>query len=419
MRKKLALCILSLMTAPAYANVEQKIELLEQQLLQLKQQLQEDKLIQNKLVEENKTVQSTLISQESRIKKSINPEHDVKFYGHIRLDGAVDFESSAGGTFGKLNTVPLQGTQGNRSEFNLTASRIGVDLKKTIGEKVLTAKLEGDFWDGSSGDGKFRVRHAYIDYNNWLLGQTTSLVTNLETATESVDYTAFLGTSWVRLPQVRYNFNINSEHNLKVGLEYVSSRSSELPALTTKYTYKQNNLTTLAQGFVNEKRAQLDNKDIDKLAWGVGAGLKYQATTNTSLQGHYYHIKGDQKFIPYSAQGSNANGGTAGGDFSVELGLNDLDLNEFDSFVLGFSHRFNPYWRMNLAASLFNYDDKNDFAKNNQNMNKKLTDFAANIFFTPVKNFDLGLEYHLGNREIFSGDDVDVSRLNMAAIYKF
>src|SRR5690606_11542530 len=199
---------------------------------------------------------------------------------------------------------------------------------------------------GGSGDGKLRIRHAYIDYNNWLLGQTVSLTGNLETATECVDYTAFLGTAWVRVPQVRYNFTLDEHHNLKTALEYVNSRSSELPALTAKYTYKNGDITGLVQGFVNEKRAHLADKDIDKLGWGVGAGLKYQITPSSSIQGNYYHIEGDQKFLPYTAQGSTANNALAGGDFAVNAAEDDLDLNKLDSYVIGFSHKFNPVWRI-------------------------------------------------------------------------
>jgi opacity protein-like surface antigen len=418
MNKKLVVCLLGIMVSPAYANqVETKIVELENQILLLKQQMEDDRKVQQNFITQQQLVQED--QQKQDMPKLQVSGHDLKFYGQLRLDGAIDFDASNGGTFGKLNSVPLDGTNGNRSEFNLTASRLGVDLKKHIDNKNLNAKLEVDFWDGSSGDGKLRIRHAYIDYDNWLLGQTVSLTGNLETATESVDYTALLGTSWVRLPQVRYNFELDKHHNLKTALEYVSSRSSELPALTTKYTYKKGDITGLLQGFLNEKRAYLADKDVDKLAWGIGAGLKYQLTPSTSIQGNYFYIKGDQKFLPYTAQGSNSNNAVAGGDFSVNQSEDDLDLNELNSYVVGISHKFNSYLRMNFAASLFQYSDDTNYAKNNPLMNKTLTDYAINAYVTPVPSLDLGLEYHYGNREVFNGMEADVSRINVAAIYKF
>jgi hypothetical protein len=39
--------------------------------------------------------------------------------------------------------------------------------------------------------------------------QTWSLMSNMETRTESVDYTQFVGTSYTRTPQIRYDWKID------------------------------------------------------------------------------------------------------------------------------------------------------------------------------------------------------------------
>ena len=161
MNKKLVVCLLGIMVSPAYANqVETKIVELENQILLLKQQMEDDRKVQQNFITQQQLVQED--QQKQDMPKLQVSGHDLKFYGQLRLDGAIDFDASNGGTFGKLNSVPLDGTNGNRSEFNLTASRLGVDLKKHIDNKNLNAKLEVDFWDGSSGDGKLRIRHAYM-----------------------------------------------------------------------------------------------------------------------------------------------------------------------------------------------------------------------------------------------------------------
>ena len=49
-----------------------------------------------------------------------------------------------------------------------------------------------------TGDGKFRIRHAFFTYKDWTFGQTWSLMSNMETRTESVDYTQFMGTSYTQ-----------------------------------------------------------------------------------------------------------------------------------------------------------------------------------------------------------------------------
>jgi hypothetical protein len=50
-------------------------------------------------------------------------------------------------------------------------TRLGVDVKHTLGGEVLTIKLEGDFHnDASDANGLFRMRHAFANYRFVLVG---------------------------------------------------------------------------------------------------------------------------------------------------------------------------------------------------------------------------------------------------------
>ena len=57
-------------------------------------------------------------------------------------------------------------------------------------------------------------------------------MSNMETRTEAVDYTQFVGTSYTRTPQIRYDWKIDANNDLKVALEYTGSRVSAFPTLT-------------------------------------------------------------------------------------------------------------------------------------------------------------------------------------------
>lgn len=417
--KTIVVSVACVMGSTTFAStVESRISTLEAELNSLKElRTQDIKMAEDKLAK-------------VEAKQKFNPsftasDTNIKFYGIVRMDGAVDFKDTTSAPFVSNQTTAVNKTPaGNRSAFSLTATRLGMDLAKTVNNTDVKAKIEMDFWDGAEGNGKLRIRHAYVDFNNWLLGQTSSNMANIETNTESVDYTLFMGYSWTRTPQIRYNFNLAPAHNLKVAAEYVDSRSSELPALTAKYVYNQNNLTAVAQGFAHEKRATVamngSEKDIDKLAWGVGAGLKFKLTANNSIQGHIYHVEGDEKFVSYTAQSNGTlNGFSSQGDFSVNADQTNLDQNKATTFVLGYSHKLSDQWRTNFVASLLDFDDSTAYAKNNPESNKRVTDFAANIFYTPVQSVDIGLEYHQGKRELFDGKEFDVSRLNFVSTYKF
>lgn len=51
--------------------------------------------------------------------------------------------------------------------------------------------------------------------------------------------------------------------------------------------------------------------------------------------------------------------------------------------------------------------------------NHKAWSAAANIFYSPVKSIDLGIEYRRGNRELVNGADGTLDRVEFAAKYSF
>ncbi len=415
-------------------TTEQRINLLETELQRLKAELQAQKQTQNNLqvkqakIEENVEKNITAETAKPIAPSWVTWTDNVKVYGIARLDAAVDFKSSpdsGGRTTSSIYRTPFENDKRSdhaRSDAAMNASRLGVYFNSP--DKAVTGNIEADFFDSSNmgtGDGKFRIRHAFFTYKDWTFGQTWSLMSNMETRTESVDYTQFMGTSYTRTPQVRYDWKIDQNHDLKVALEYTGSRVSAFPSLTGRYTFKQGPLTALAQGFVNEKSVDVAKDTVKKVSWGAGTGLKYQFDPQQSVQANYQYIVGDQKFMPYTTQSglANATALNAAGDFSLDQDKTDLLMNKLHSFNIGYSYKFNDQWRSNLSASLFEYDDNTEYAKLNQDANKRLTDYAANIFYSPAEQIDIGLEYHQGKREVFDGRTADVSRLNFVSMYKF
>lgn len=415
-------------------TAEQRINLLETELQKLKAELESQKLSQNNLqvkqakIEENVEKNKALETAKPIAPSWVTWTDNVKVYGIARLDAAVDFKSSpdsGGRTTNSLNRTPFENDKRSdhaRSDAMINASRIGVYFNSP--DKAVTGNIEADFFDSANmgtGDGKFRIRHAFFTYKDWTFGQTWSLMSNMETRTESVDYTQFMGTSYTRTPQVRYDWKINSKSDLKVALEYTGSRVSAFPTLTGRYTVKAGALTALAQGFVNEKSVDVAKDTVKKVSWGAGAGLKYQLSPAQSVQANYQYIVGDQKFMPYTTQTglTNATSLNAAGDFSLNAQKTDLEMNKLNSLNIGYSYKFNPQWRANLSASIFDFDDDSAYAKLNPDANKRLTDYAANLFYSPAEQIDIGMEYHQGKREVFDGRTADVSRINFVSMYKF
>lgn len=413
-------------------STEQRINALEAELQHLKAELELQKTNQQHITTESKVATHSASEVQAK-EKVIAPSwvtwtDNVKVYGIARLDAAVDFKSSpdsGGRTTSSLYRAPFESsTRSNhaRSDASINASRLGVYFNSP--DKKITGNIEADFFDSSTmgtGDGKFRIRHAFFTYKDWTFGQTWSLMSNMETRTESVDYTQFLGTSYTRLPQIRYDWKIDQNHDLKVAIEYTGSRVSALPSLTSRYSYKNGPLLLLAQGFINEKSVDVATDNVKKVSWGAGGGVKYQITPQHSIQANYQHIVGDQKFMPYTTQSGLANASSlnAAGDFSLNREKTNLVMNTLDVANIGYTYKFNEFWRTNWSVSIFKYDDNSAYAEINSDANERLIDYAANLFYSPTAQMDFGVEYHQGERKVFDGRTADVSRINFVSMYKF
>lgn len=396
-----------------------RIDFLESQLKQIQAELAQQKAAQVSL----KNQQEELKPTESKKLSSIIDNVDV--YGMVRLDGAVDFKSTSearGRTINQINKVPFTEPDSVRSDFTLAASRIGFLIKDLGGNPNLSARVEADFWtNNGKADGGFRIRHAHFKYYNWTFGQAWSLMSTPEISTDAVDYSLLLGGSVLRTPQISYAWKIDPENTWNLGLEYMASgdRSSALPALTTKFVHQSGPLHVIAQGFVNEKQAQSATGDINKVGWGLGLGGRYRFDDKNSIQGNYFHIVGDQRIASYLTQGSTSDGVAWGGDFSVDPNSDKLLLNSFHSLNIGYTHKFSTKWRSSISASLVDFDDASDYAKANPETNKRLTDYVANVIYSPAPNINLGAEYHQGKRKTFDAKEADVSRVNLSATYSF
>ena len=356
---------------------------------------------------------------------------EFNLYGNIRADASYQAEGgSAARMYNQINAVPLEGVGERSDEFKstLAATRLGMDFKAPVGagDKALSGKVEVDFLGGASFD-NLRIRHAYISYANWLIGQTWSNFAVPDYIPETVDALVYAGGSIKRTPQVRYTSTISPETNLVFAVEdpkdaTITGIKQRLPALTARLNHKfADNLTVSARAMGNEKRVNED----EKMAWGVGLGAKYDIVPGTTLKADYYHVKGDSSFVSYANTGviTAANG--------------DLLQSEFDSISVGLTQQFNDKLRGTLGYGYMNFSNDQDYVNaliastpadatqsNATKANKDLWQAWANVFYSPTKPLSFGLEYVYGEREALGaatngstkGED---NRINAVAIYNF
>ncbi|OTG83814.1 DcaP family trimeric outer membrane transporter [Acinetobacter sp. ANC 4648] len=408
-----------MMTSANAATDKEEIQKLREEVQGLKSLIQQQQNVQQKqqiLIEEVK-LQPVQVNVAS-IKPSLLSKAgaSVNLYGFVRADAEYQFKGG-NGIFNRINTVDKLASNEDRFYSTATTSRIGLDFTAPVTDAKVGGKIEIDF--RGSGD-TVRIRHAYLNYNNWLIGQTTSSFLSTETQPEMLDFNAPLGIGTFRTPMVRYSDKINATTQYQVGLEQ-GRADNRFPAATGKVSHKFADGSGLitARALIQEVRAReglviLDpvtkkesgyNSAYDdtSFGWGVGLGANYKLSEQLLLNADYSHVKGDDKFLLYTDSAYTANAAKT-----------DIKLNEFNAVTVGATYKINPKLRSTLGYGAIFYDD---VAKT---QNDTLQQGWLNVMYNPTKPVTLGAEYVYGERELGNGDiGGRDSRLGVMAKYDF
>lgn len=461
-RNTLAIAIMGLsqpVFAASNAELEAKVEQLQKQVQMLTEMMtkqnEQQKLDQQQiqqLASENKAVSTQMLVQQKKIETveavQIKPSSnktdlqlkplvtkngaELELYGNIRADASYQVKG-AGTMYNSISTVPLKGTTAEKNNTDkvlstLNATRFGFNFKapKTWNHDV-GGKLEMDFFGGAGRD-TFRIRHAYITFDQWLVGQTWSNFNAVEYYPETVDASLSVGGSLTRVPQIKYSHTLDKNTSMSVSLEDQKAETVtttgtqnirtdpyakvKLPSLTGRINYKFDNGSVISgRAFMTQKSTSNGGSD-DFLAWGVAAGGKIQITPKTTLKMDYNHIYGDTKNVLWS-------------NYAYVFDDNSkIHPNEFDAITVGLTQQFTPKIRSTLGFGYSRANTSNTFADlvrlhDVQTQNKELMEGWINLFYTPIKPVNIGVEYMYGQRKTFNNQTGDNNRINITAIYDF
>lgn len=401
-------------------NNEQDIQQLRQEVQELRQLLQSYSQSNTSAVTQvtSPVASVPVVNSATKIIEQPNgllslAKAEVKVYGNIRLDASYQAEGgSASRLYNQISTVPLKGHKESSDELKstLSATRIGLDFKSPMLNQTVSGKLEMDFLGGTGLD-NLRIRHAYLNYNQWLIGQTWSNFAVPDYMPETIDALGYVGGAVKRIPQVRYSYTILPSSQLIIAAEDPkdSTVQARLPALTARWNQKiGDDLNMSLRTMAHEKRIESD----EEWSWGMGLGVKYDFTPQTSVKADYYHVKGDSSFVSWTNSGV------------VKQGNEIVALSEFDSITVGVAQKINDKTRATLGYGYMKFKEDQAYIAASPQANKELWQAWANVFYSPVKPISFGLEYVYGEREVFTaledgtkiGED---NRVSMLAQYNF
>ena len=100
--------------------------------------------------------------------------------------------------------------------YSPSASRFGLDLRTPFERTTVRTFIEGDF---AGSKNTFRLRHAFMQTNRWVIGQTWSTFSDPEAEPIGLDFEGLNAISLFRQAQIRYTHPLREQLQLALALE--------------------------------------------------------------------------------------------------------------------------------------------------------------------------------------------------------
>lgn len=362
----------------------------------------------------------------------------VKLGGFVRLNviGSRygDGEVAIGG-LGKEFFLPQQipvggGFSSQDLLFSARQTRLVFSTATPLNGKDVKTLIEFDFALATAPVGAQRATNPYVptfrrgffEYGNWLVGQEWSTFQNLGVLPETTDFVGPLdGTVFNRQALIRYTTTLRPGLSLQLAAENAETQTAlstspalvdtdddRLPDGVARLNWKNALGEFALAGIARELRTDTLGVGRSAFGWGLsGSGrvplgarhdLRFMATYGQGI-GRYLGLG----FVPDAVFGGSvdrlARIDNFAGFAALKIGWTDTVRSTF----MG-SYQSADYPDGVVVTGL---------------ANAKSYGGAANLFWSPAKGFDLGVEYRHAVRELVSGSSGTLDRVEFAFKYGF
>lgn len=358
-------------------------------------------------------------------------ETQVKFSGYVKFDAMVT--KTEHGEHGQHSFIardfyvpsltPVSGeSEGAKLDAHARQTRFIFNTTTPMDNgKTVTGHLEFDMMSTAGGDERITngyspsVRHAFFTYDKWLFGQTWSTFMDVSSLPETVDFIGNTdGAIFVRQAQVRYTrgpwqFAMENPQTTVTPLgggDRIITDDARVPDLVVRYGMKGDwgnvNIAGLARELLYDTGAVSDS--------AMGYALSVSGKLALSN-------KDDLRFTINTGDGIGRYLGLNTFNDAVVTGPAELESITATGGSLAYRHWWNDKWRSSVILAAAQAD--NDSAYTGTGVNKSTKSGAVNLVYQATNKVLLGVELRQATREIESGADGDLTRLQFTAKYDF
>lgn len=301
---------------------------------------------------------------------------------------------------------------------------------KTVTETengTITSYIESDF--ANNADERLvnraanEVRHAFLKWNKgdseFLAGQTWGTFFNVGALPESVDFIGpTSGTVFMRQMQARYTKKLGGGSSYMLALENPSTDlddggvgfannnfdDSSIPDIIGRYNGVAGNFSYSVAGVVRDIAYRVG--DMDDSA--IGAAVSFSGKVKVAGKDNIKFMLSHGNLGRYIAL-------NAFGDGVIEAD-GDIDLRDVTGGFVSYQHFWNDKARSTFTYATSVADNPDT---GSDGLTESVSNFNANILYSPVPKLTIGAEYIYAERETEAGSHGDLTRYQFMTKWVF
>jgi len=342
----------------------------------------------------------------------------VKFGGYAKMDLLYDPSRAGNPDQFVPNTIPVGLPPGaNHSNFTLHArqSRINVDFRRPGQLGNLRVFLEADFF-GGEGATAFRMRHAYGQVKNLLLGWTWSTLSDVDAFPDTLDFAMTNGTTTTRQPQLRYTQPFGGGQSLAFAIEKPTAEIN-IAGVTNVTRYPD----TIVRYRVEGGFGHLQLGGVFREIGGASVSANSSATVfgsgamlNGSLRtwGRDAVVFGASYGRGLAHYVNNASG--LGFDAAADVNARSLVALPSAASYAAYQHFWAKPWRSTIT---YGFNQIANSSGQADGVMHRAHYTSGNLFWRPFQSAEIGIEYLHGVLVEKSGASASANRIQLGVKY--
>jgi hypothetical protein len=317
-------------------------------------------------------------------------------------------------------TIPVSDAVGSEQESDLSVSqsRLSFDLREPTDIGLLRGYIEADFAEDND---TFRLRHAFSQRGDVLVGKTWSGFVDRTASPEEIDFEGLNGRINVRQAQVRFQPKIGERYEMAVSLEDPAPRVtngdgvSKFPdAVVSGRVNFGEDIHVRVAALLRQVRAQWEQPPFTtekEIGWGVSVSGRVDSKRWDRRDKLLFQLNAGKGYGRYVNDLRSV--GDFDGIFSPDGELELIDV--LSGYISG-QHWWGPTMRSTVTFGFVVLDNPgfvpDDFYQ-------RTFRTSANLIWSPTPRINLGGELLWGRRKTEDGSSGEAMQFQFATKYLF